>query len=140
MVFGSGSSCAASHSSTLALAPFPSLATMAHGGAVAMEAAGAGEVDLAGAVAAGIASESHIAELEAELKAMTDAKQNKSKEVKKEKQKRDRLMTKAGKNLSIEDLSQLLAAKAKAKAKAKPKAKAKAAAAPAAGGEAAPGE
>ena len=97
-----------------------------------------GEVAMGAAVRAGIESENHIAELEAELKAMNEAKKVKSKEVKKERQKRDRLMTKAGKNLSIEDLSQLLAVKtAKAAAKAKPKAKAKAAAVAPAGDEAA---
>ena len=92
-------------------------------------------------VAAGIASEGHIVSLEAELKAITEARKTKSKQVKKERQKRDRLMAKAGKNLSVEDLSQLLAvqtanaAKAKAKAKAKPKAAPKAAPAPLGGGE-----
>ena len=129
-VYGSGSSCAASQSSTLPLAPFPSLVAMADGGAFAIE------------VAAGIASEGHIVSLEAELKAITEARKTKSKQVKKERQKRDRLMAKAGKNLSVEDLSQLLAvqtakaaAKAKAKAKAKPKAAPKAAPAPLGGGE-----
>ena len=112
---------------------------MAHGG---------GEVDMAGVVAAGIASEGHMAALEAELKQLTEDKKVLAKQVKKEKHKRDRLLAKAGKSLSVEDLSQLLAAKtakaaaAIAKAKVKAKAKAKAAAAPAlppppAGGEAA---
>ena len=128
-------------SQTLALAAFSSLATMAmaHGG---------DEVDMAGVVAAGIASEGHMAALEAELKQLTEDKKVLAKQVKKEKHKRDRLLAKAGKSLSVEDLSQLLAAKtakaaaAIAKAKVKAKAKAKAAAAPAlppppAGGEAA---
>ena len=97
-----------------------------------MAAPGVDEVDMAGVVAAGIASEGHMAALEAELKQLTEDKKNLAKQVKKEKQKRDRLMTKAGKSLSVEDLSQLLAAKTAkaAAAKAKAKAKARAAAAP----------
>ena len=89
----------------------------------------------AAAVAAGDAAASRVRDLEVQLKQLHDSKATKVKELKKEKAKRDRLMEKAGKNLSIEELGLVIAtktaqAKAKAAAKAKAKAKAKAAAVP----------
>ena len=89
--------------------------------------------DVAAIVAAGDTSADRIRSLEAEFKALQETKKVKAKEIKKERQKRERLMAKATKNLSIEELSQVLAAKtaaAKAKAKAKGKGKGKAAASP----------
>ena len=84
-------------------------------------------MDVAAMVAAGDAAESRVRDLEVQLKQLHDGKLAKAKELKKEKAKRDRLMDKAGKNLSIEELALVLAAKtAKAKAKAAAKAKAKA--------------
>ena len=82
-------------------------------------------------VAAGDAPGQGVLQMEAELKALKDDARAKAKEIKKEKQKRTRLMAKAGKNLSLPELAQVLAtktaeaaAKAAAKAKARPKAKA----------------
>ena len=78
-------------------------------------------------VAAGTAPGQGVQQLEDELKALKETQKLKTKEIKKEKAKRDRLMAKAGKSLSLQELSQLVATKttealAKAKAKAKPKA------------------
>ena len=116
-----------------------------------MAAAGAGVVGAA-AAAAGINIGALLAgddpageginNLETELKDLKARKKAAAKELKSEKQKRDRLLTKA-KSLSIQELGAVLGVKisakvkADAKAKANAKAKAKAAAGPAAAAPAA---
>ena len=102
-------------------------------GAAAAAAAAAG-IDLGALLAGGDPSGESINNLEAELKDLKARKKAAAKELKLEKQKKDRLMTKA-KALSVTDLGKVLGmkiaqAKAKAEAKAKAKAKAKAGAGP----------
>ena len=98
--------------------------------------------DPAALIAAAEAEATRVSDLEEQVKTLQAAKKQKATELKKENQKRKRLMDKASSNLSMADLATVMAVKqakakaaaekavAKAKAKAVAKAKAKAAAVP----------
>jgi peptidoglycan hydrolase CwlO-like protein len=95
--------------------------------------AAGGAPDFNALIAGGDPTQSTIRNLQSQLQQLKTAQKTKAKEVKLEKAKRDRLMAKAAKTLSLEDLGTVVAvkvAKAKAKAAAKARAAAAAAAAP----------
>ena len=89
--------------------------------------AAGGHVDFNAVVAAGDTAGNNIRDIQEQLKQLKSQKKAKAAELKKEKMKRERLMQKASKNLTVTELGSVLATKV---AKANAKAAAKAAAAP----------